>query len=235
MPDTWHPSQPASWNWKRFWQDPKSAPLRTESGLIDIYSPSTVKIAAMGQSGYYLCRDPKRTDPVTQKYESPNPGPDPNCPGIPTYIPVPEGPGTPIGKKYPIAIQTNHPKFAYHAYAHNVLWLQKEWRKEINGYLYAPILMSSKDAADRGINYGDVVRVFNDRGQVLAWADVSERIMPGVGVLTYGQKADYVQPGVPGSLDKAGNANNICSAGFIGPTDTWCMMEGVAQIEKWKG
>ena len=237
-PSDWHSYFPNGWNWKAFWQNPKGglpSGSHTESGLIEIYSQSTIKVAAMGQSGYYLARDPKMTDPMTQKYESPNPGPDPLAPGLPTYIPNPEGPGTPTGQKYPLAIQTNHPKFHYHSSYQNVLWLMNEWKMNINGYLYSPILMNSSDAAARGIKKGDLVRVFNDRGQVLAWANVSERIMPGVTCLTYGEWSDYVTPGDPSSLDKSGNANALCSAGFISPYDTWCMMEGVAQVEKYTG
>ena len=59
--------------------------------------------------------------------------------------------------------------------------------------------------------------------------------MPGVTCLTYGEWSDYVTPGDPSSLDKSGNANALCSAGFISPYDTWCMMEGVAQVEKYTG
>jgi trimethylamine-N-oxide reductase (cytochrome c) len=236
VPDTWRYREPNNWNWKQFMENPSTRPFpifNTESGLLEIYSKSSVRIASMGQSGYYLHEDPNMSDPVTQKYEKPNPGPDPLCPGIPTYIPNPEGPGTPTAQKYPIAILTSHPKFAYHVSYQNVIWLQDEERKLINGYRYAPIHISSKDAADRGIKHGDLVRVFNDRGQILCWADVSERFMPGVAHVTYGRWNDYVQPGVPGSLDKSGNVENLCRGGFISPYDTQCDVQAVAQVEKW--
>ena len=188
----------------------------------------------MGQSGYYLHEDPQMADPVTQKYEKPNPGPDPLCPGIPTYIPNPEGPGTPNAAKYPIAVMTCHPKFAYHTNQASI-WLQDEERKEVNGYLYTPIWMNSKDANDRGIKYGDLVRVFNQRGQILCWAQVSEMIMPGVVRVNYGRWNDYVEPTTPGSLDKSGNSENLARGGFISPYDTQQDVQAVAQVEKWTG
>ena len=238
VPDTWHSFFTASWNWKKFYEDPTTKvpnpPAFTESGLLEIYSQSTVKIASLGQSGYYIHRDPEMKDPVTKKYESPNPGFDPNCPGIASYIPNPEGPGTPRAEKYPIAVMTSHPKFWYHTSYPNVLWLQDEIRKEIGGYLYMPIHVSRKDADDRGIKYGDLVRVFNDKGQILCWADVSERFMPGVAHITYGVWNDYVQPVAPGSLDKSGNVENICTGGFCSPFDNQASVQAIAQVEKWK-
>jgi len=237
VPDDWHaPITTDNWGWKSFWLDPKNAmpPRRTPSGLIEIYSATAVKIASMGQSGYYLHEDPDMTLPVTQKYESPNPGPDPLCPGTPTYIPNPEGKGTPIGDKYPIAIISNHPKFAYHTTYQNVIWLQDEWRKEIDGYLYSPIFISTEDAEARGIKHGDLVRVFNHRGQILCWANITERMMPGVAHVTYGEWVDYVELGVPGSLDKSGNIEGLCRGGFISPFDNQQDVQCVAQVEKWR-
>jgi anaerobic selenocysteine-containing dehydrogenase len=235
VPDTWHSAQPRTWNWKKFYEDPKTAKRDTVSGLIEIYSSSTVRIGSLGQSGHYIFDDPNMEKPETKKFESPNPGPDPLCPGIPTYIPNPEGPGTPLGAKYPIAVMTSHPKFAYHTSYQNVKWLQDEERKEINGYTYSPIHMSRKDAEARGMKYGDLVRVFNNRGQILCWADVSERYMPGVAMVTYGRWSDFVEPGNPASLDKSGNIELLCRGGFIGPFDTQQDVQAVAQVEKWKG
>ena len=189
----------------------------------------------MGQSGYYIKFDPDMTDPNTKKYESPNPGPDPLVPGIGMYLPNPEGPGSALFQKYPIAIMSNHPKFAYHTCYQNVIWLQDEERLEVNGYRYSPIHMNPKDAADRGIKHGDIVRVFNHKGQILCWADLSERFMPGVAHITYGRWGDLVEPGVPGSLDQSGNVENLCSGGFISPFDNQAAVQAIAQVEKWTG
>jgi anaerobic selenocysteine-containing dehydrogenase len=245
MPPDWKPWEPYNWNWKQFaedptkyinpWKDPSMTPpwgLITESGLIEIYSASTERICSWGQSGYYLNED---LTPDTQKYEqdnSKNPIPDPLAPVIPKARPNPEKEKM---KTYPIAIETCHPKFYYHTTYQDVLWLQDEEKKEVNGHLYAPIWMNKKDADDRGIKYGDIVRVFNMRGQILCWARTSEQMMPGAGRVTYGYWNDYDEPGVPGSLDRSGNIENLCRGGFVSPFDTQTDVQAIAQIEKWSG
>ena len=59
----------------------------------------------------------------------------------------------------------------------------------------------------RGIHDGDVVRVFNDRGAILAGAVLSEELRHGVVQISTGAWFDPEHPGVIGSLDKHGNPN----------------------------
>jgi trimethylamine-N-oxide reductase (cytochrome c) len=238
VPDNWRAPVRENWSWKTFYEKANEAPppncpwfppkgLITESGLIEIYSSAEERIAGMGQSGYYLNEDLTQE---TQKYEKPDPGPDPLVSPIPKYMPNPEDP---IRDKYPLAVLTSHPKFRYHTSYANVVWLKDAEGKEINGYVYHPIWMNTKDAETRGIKHGDLVRVFNHRGQILCWAYVNEMIMPGVARVNYGQWNDYAEPGVPGSIDKSGNIENLCRGGFISPFDTQQDVQCVAQVEKW--
>ena len=46
--------------------------------------------------------------------------------------------------------------------------------------------MNSQDAAERGIEDGDWIRLFNDSGEVVRQASVIETIMPGVVNLLHG-------------------------------------------------
>ncbi|MHA6613175.1 molybdopterin dinucleotide binding domain-containing protein [Photobacterium damselae] len=55
-----------------------------------------------------------------------------------------------------------------------------------------PVYISTKDAAARGIKSGDLVRVFNDRGQVLAGAVVVTDDY-SAGVMSYPRRC-MVQP-----------------------------------------
>jgi anaerobic selenocysteine-containing dehydrogenase len=57
-----------------------------------------------------------------------------------------------------------------------------------------PCLINPADAAARGIADGDVVRVFNDRGQILAGAVVTDAIRPGVLRVNEGGWFDPVDP-----------------------------------------
>ena len=69
------------------------------------------------------------------------------------------------------------------------------------------IAMHPDDAAARGLAAGDVVRVFNDRGQCLAGVRVEPGLRPGVVVMATGAWYDPLVPGEPGTLDKNGNPN----------------------------
>jgi len=70
-----------------------------------------------------------------------------------------------------------------------------------------PMRINPADAARRGIAEGDIVRVFNDRGAILAGAVLSDALRPGVIQIATGAWFDPEQPGVVGSLDKHGNPN----------------------------
>jgi trimethylamine-N-oxide reductase (cytochrome c) len=236
VPDTWHSwFSKGNWNWKAFWQDPSKAKRITESGLLELYSQSAVKIGAMGQAGFYLCRDPTKSKEETRKYESPNCGFDPFSPGLGMYLPNPDGPGSEIAAKYPLAVLTSHPKHAYHVCYQNVIWLWDEDRKEVNGYHYSAIHMGRKDADDRGIKQGDICRAFNHHGQILVYANVSERFMPGVAHITYGRWIDKMDPSDPMSIDKSGNVEVLCTGGFCGPYDNQASVQAVCQVEKYTG
>lgn len=47
----------------------------------------------------------------------------------------------------------------------------------------AEVWLNPVDAEQRGIKNGDMVRVFNDRGEVRIAAKVTPRIMPGVSAM----------------------------------------------------
>ena len=73
-------------------------------------------------------------------------------------------------------------------------------REPTRSVAHEPCWMNPKDAAARGINDGEVVRVFNDRGQVLAGAKVTEAMRPGVIRVDEGSWYDPLKSGKPGTL-----------------------------------
>jgi len=75
-----------------------------------------------------------------------------------------------------------------------------------DGYLYEPLWLNPSEAEKRGIKNGDIVKIFNERGIVLAGAYVTERIMPGVAYIDHGARYD---PIVPGEIDRGGAINTI--------------------------
>ncbi|HAP99990.1 trimethylamine-N-oxide reductase TorA [Rhodospirillum rubrum] len=124
-----------------------------------------------------------------------------DCPAHPTWMePVErlDGPGA----KFPLHITTSHPKSRLHS--------QLCGTKLRDSYTVAgrePCLINEADAKARGISNGDVVRVFNDRGQILAGAVVTNAIRPGVIRVNEGGWYDPTEPTKPGSLCKYGDVN----------------------------
>lgn len=70
-----------------------------------------------------------------------------------------------------------------------------------------PLWMHPHDARQRGLSEGDIVRVFNDRGAMLAGVHISPQIIPGVVQIATGAWYDPLDPAIPGSIDKHGNPN----------------------------
>ncbi len=99
-----------------------------------------------------------------------------------------------------------------------------------------PIEISAADASKRGIADGDVVRVFNDRGQALAGAVVTEDLLPGVVRLCEGAWYDPDKPGEIGALDKYGSPNTLTRdvpSSRIGQATT--AHTALVQVEKFEG
>ena len=81
----------------------------------------------------------------------------------------------------------------------NIPWLRELQSQAVN--------INGADASARGISNGDMVRVFNDRGDIRIAARVTERIMPGVVEVPHGAWYDPDEKGV----DRGGCANVLTS------------------------
>ena len=101
---------------------------------------------------------------------------------------------------------------------------------------HEPCVINSKDAEARGIKDGDVVRVFNDRGQLLAGAKVTDDIMPGVIQVYEGGWYDPLDPSQEGTLDKYGDANVLSpDIGTSKLAQANCGQTIIANVEKYAG
>jgi len=126
-----------------------------------------------------------------------------DCPGTPMWIEPTEWLGSPLTEKYPLQMMNKHPLWRRHSSYDNVDTLRKV--SKLNGF--EPVTINPADAAARGIQTGDVVRVFNDRGQILCAAFVSETVMPNTVVVHEGSWFSSVEPGVIGALDRGGSSS----------------------------
>ncbi|WP_159566682.1 trimethylamine-N-oxide reductase TorA [Budvicia diplopodorum] len=127
-----------------------------------------------------------------------------DCQGHPMWFEKAErSHGGPSSDKFPLHLQSCHPDFRLHSQLCESETLRKLYG--VDGR--EPLFISPKDAESRGIKNGDTVRVFNNRGQVLAGAVVSDRYKPGVIRLHEGAWYDPVSGGEHAGLCRYGNPN----------------------------
>jgi biotin/methionine sulfoxide reductase len=122
-----------------------------------------------------------------------------DCPGHPAWLEPEEWLGSSKARTYSLHMLSPQPKTRLHSQYdhadHSVL--AKVAGRE-------PVLINPEDASVRGIQDGDVVRIFNARGQCLAGAIVSLDVRRGVVILPTGA---WYDPVAPGGLDRHGNPN----------------------------
>lgn len=170
-----------------FYENPEEWPMSTPTGKLEYYSERLAK---------HFPDDNER-------------------PPIPKWIEG--GPGwthdeyltSERAKQYPLLVCSNHPRWRVHAQLDDINWFHEIVTGKVkgpDGYMYEPCWLHPSTAAARGIENGDVVNIFNERGEVLAGAYVTERIMPDVVYIDHGARYD---PIVPGKLDRGGAINTI--------------------------
>jgi biotin/methionine sulfoxide reductase len=88
-----------------------------------------------------------------------------DCPAHPTWLEPAEWLGASLASRYPLHLCSNQPATRLHSqYDHGAV----SQDSKVQGR--EPIVLNVDDARDRGIEDGDVVRVFNERGACLAGA-----------------------------------------------------------------
>lgn len=152
------------------------------------------------------------------------------CKGHPMWFEPMEWLGSKIAKEYPLNLISPHPKYRLHSQLNNT-WIRH--LEEVDGR--EPIWLNPKDAAARGIQNGDVVRVFNKRGQVLAGAVVTEAIMEGAVRMQEGAWYDPVDAGKAGSLCRHGDVNVLTPDIGTSELAQGNQATALVQIEKYKG
>ena len=145
-----------------------------------------------------------------------------DCPGYPAWLTPREWLGAPLAQDYPLHLISNQPPHRLHSQmdAAGPSKAAKIRDRE-------PITLHPADAAARGIAAGDIVRVFNARGAVLAGAVLSDAVMPGVVRLATGA---WYDPVTPQGLDAHGNPNVLTpdigtSRLAQGPVAMSCLVE----------
>ncbi len=145
-----------------------------------------------------------------------------DCPGHPAWMEPYEWLGN--ADRYPLHMISNQPKNKLHSQLdHGAV----SRAGKIKGR--EPLVMHPEDAAARGLEEGDIVRVFNDRGLCYAALTISDGVRRNVIRLSTGSWFDPETPGAP-SACKHGNPNMLTrdkgtSRLAQGPTAHTCLVE----------
>jgi anaerobic dimethyl sulfoxide reductase subunit A len=167
-----------------FIEDPAGHPLSSESGKFEIYNDwKADTLNAMGYS------------------------PAGTFKPYPSYTVAPEGYETTfkdgvIGgepSEYPFLVYNPHYLRRSHSVFDNCPWLRETWPN--------PVFLNKEDAAAKGIQTGDTVRVYNAHGSILRTASLTGIIMPGCVGVPHGSWIDYDEEK---QVDRGGADNVLC-------------------------
>jgi len=174
---------------RNFYEEPKKFPLGTPSGRLEFYS-----------------------ERLAQRFPD-----DKERPPSPQWIEKSEMHderiSSPRAKEYPLLLMSNHGRWRVHAQCDDITWTREAPTCKItgpDGYKYEPIWLHTSEAEKRGIQSGDIIKIYNERGIVLGGAYVTERIRPGVAYMDHGARID---PILVGKVDRGGAINTIAPAG----------------------
>ncbi len=153
-----------------------------------------------------------------------------DCPPHPTWLEPIEWLGM-ENKPAEFALITSHPALRLHSQCANT-----SLRKDYAIADKEPIWINTKDAANKGIKTGDVVKVSNKRGSVLAGAFVTDALKQGVVRLCEGAWYDPEVKGQIGSTCKNGSANVLTIDLPTSPLANGNIAHtGLVNIEKFSG
>ena len=164
---------------KAFREDPVKNPLKTASGKFEIYCADLSKTIEM--YGWTKLPPIAQYNPPKEGYEE-------------TFADWENQ----VKGDYPLQVVTIHYARRSHSTLDNVLWLREAFPQEL--------IMSTVDAAARGIKTGDTVKVTSKHGKVIRPAVVTPRVIPGVVLLGEGAWADVDDKT---GIDKAGATNTL--------------------------
>jgi anaerobic dimethyl sulfoxide reductase subunit A len=189
---------------KSFRDDPVKNPLPTKSGRLNIHSQTLADI--IDSRGWSQIKPYPAYNPAKEGYEA-------------------------SFKDWKNKIKGDYPlqNFNIHYYrrSHSVFDNIRQLRRAFPHEFY----MNTLDAAERGINHGDIVLIRSMHGKSIRPVYVTDRIMPGVVTVPHGA---WVEMDEATGIDKAG-ADNI----LAGPVATGQGVSGwntcLVQVEKYTG
>lgn len=154
-----------------------------------------------------------------------------DCAGHPRWYEPEEWLGGERARTYPLHLIANQPRTRLHSQLDHGATSRGS---KIRGR--EPIRLHPDDAAARGLDNGDVVRVFNDRGACLAGVVIDDVVRRGVVQLSTGAWYDPLDPTDPDSLCVHGNPNVLTADVGSSKLSHGCTgQHALVQIERFDG
>jgi trimethylamine-N-oxide reductase (cytochrome c) len=127
---------------------------------------------------------------------------------------------------YPLLCMSNHGRWRFHANLDDITWHREVDSMKMrgpDGYQYEAAWINPMTAKERGIEYGDVIKIFNERGTVLCAAYLTERLIEGTIYVDHGSRFDPIDAE---SLDRGGAINLITPTAITSKTVTGMAVSG---------
>ena len=180
------------------WIRGKSAPWPTQSGRVQLYTETITPRLAYGHD--FSQRDPQEHL---------------------VYFREPDEVGidNPLAEKYPLVYLQEHARFRTHTQ-----WFETPILRELDPEPLGKV--NGLDAAERGVENGDYIEVFNDRGHAVVKCLIDESIAPGIISIPKGWQRSQFKAGC---YQEMTNPNTDHYADSIAPYDTR------VDFKKWEG
>lgn len=124
----------------------------------------------------------------------------------------------PLREKYPLFGNSEHSNYTGHSMYNDIPWIHEIW-----GDPY--VMLNTETAAERGIAENDLVRVFNDRGEVVVRARLTRGLRKDSIVIPHGPQQDAYRVGHPQDL-------TLCYSDLTGNSS---YNDFLCEVEKWEG
>ena len=154
-----------------------------------------------------------------------------DCKGHPTWMEPLERLGGNKSDKYKFHVNSKHPDDRLHSQLDNT-WLRNRYEVQQR----EPVWIHPEDAKPLGIEDGDIVKVFNERGTILCGAVLTDKVRRNVLKISEGGWYDPLVPGEVGTLDVHGDINVLSpDIGTSKLAQGNCGHTVMANIELYKG
>ncbi|WP_418184781.1 molybdopterin guanine dinucleotide-containing S/N-oxide reductase [Aliarcobacter vitoriensis] len=124
-----------------------------------------------------------------------------DCKAHPTWFEPDEWLGM-KNKSAEFALITSHPNLRLHSQLNNT-----KLRDKYSVSNREPIFINTEDAKSKNIKNGDIIRVYNNRGEILAGAVITDNLKKGVVRIDEGAWYDPLERGKIGTICLNGNVN----------------------------